>query len=170
MILPSVVVVLVPYSMKYGWLLPVQGLFFDKMAIRKQEFYEGAALHVLARAGGITSILYDAPFFLINSHLLVLLKYSTRTRSPWGFTFTPAEQELLQEKGSELRTIIGLVCGADGIAAFPYDAYLKIAAPRKGAIHVSCYRQHREHYEVNGPDGKLAGKVPPSTWQRILES
>jgi hypothetical protein len=53
------------------------------VAIRKQEFYEGAALHLLARTGGITSVRYEAPFFLVNQ-LSVLLKYSTRARSPWG--------------------------------------------------------------------------------------
>jgi hypothetical protein len=140
------------------------------MAIKKQEFYEGAALHLLARNGGIASIRYEAPFFLLNDALLVLLKYSTRGRSPWGFTFTTDEQSLLQEKASELRTIIGLICGADGVAAFPYDSYLKVAAPRKSAIHIACYRQLGEYYEVNGPDGKLNGKVSPSDWQRILRA
>ncbi len=139
------------------------------MAIRKQEFYEGAALHLLARAGKITSIRYEAPFFVLNNDLIVLLKYSTRTRSPWGFTFTPEEQVLLKEKACQLKTAIALVCGADGVAAFDYDGYLQVASPRDSAIHISCYRDHREHYEVNGPDGKLDGKIPPSNWHRILE-
>ena len=52
------------------------------MAIKKQEFYEGAALHLLARAGGITSLRYEAPLFLLNNRLLVHLKYSTKGRSP----------------------------------------------------------------------------------------
>lgn len=34
------------------------------MAIKKQEFYEGAALHLLARSGGISNIRYETPFFL----------------------------------------------------------------------------------------------------------
>jgi hypothetical protein len=139
------------------------------MAIKKQEFYEGAALHLLARTGGVTSIRYKAPFFLVNERLLVLLKYSTRGRSPWGFTFTPDEQTLLQEQASKLKTVIGLICGSDGVAAFTCEAYLRIAAPRKSAVHIACYRQHGEHYEVNGPDGRLDGKVSPSNWRRILE-
>ena len=139
------------------------------MAIKKQEFYEGAALHLLARTGGITSIRYEAPFFLVNNELLVLLKYSTRGRSPWGFTFTRDEQVLLQNKASKLKTVIGLVCGADGVAAFTYDDYLSVAAPRKSAVHIACYREHHGHYEVNGPDGTLDGKVAPSDWQRILK-
>jgi len=139
------------------------------MAIKKQEFYEGAALYLLARTGGIKSIRYEAPFFLLNDHLLVLLKYSTKGRSPWGFTFTTDEQAVLQRRGSEVKTVIGLVCGADGVAAFSYDAYRRVAAPRKAAVHIACYRQHREHYEVNGPDGRLDEKVAPSDWLRILE-
>jgi len=139
------------------------------MAIKKQEFYEGAALHLLARTGGITSIRYGAPFFLLNDQLLVYLKYSTRGRSPWGFTFTMDEQVLLQTRASDLKTVIGLICGADGVAALTYDAYQSVAALRRSAIHIACYRKHGEHYEVSGPDGQLDGKVAPSNWQRILD-
>ena len=139
------------------------------MAITKQEFYEGAALHRLARNGGITSIQYKPPLFVLNNRLLVLLKYSTKTRSPWGFTFTPDEQVLLQNRAAESKIVIGLICGADGVVAFTYEAYQSVAAPRKSAVHIACYRQHGEHYEVNGPDGRLDGKVAPSNWQRILE-
>jgi hypothetical protein len=139
------------------------------MAIKKQEFYEGAALHMLARAGAITSIRYEAPFFRLNDDLLVYLKYSTKGRSPWGFTFTTDEQVVLQRRGSELKIVIGLVCGADGVVALTYDAYRSVAAPRKSAVHIACYRKHGEHYEVNGPDGRLDGKMAPSNWQRILE-
>ena len=138
------------------------------MAIKKQEFYEGAALYLLARSGGITGLRYEPPLFVVNDRLLVRLKYSTRGRSPWGFTFIPDEQELLQNRASELKTVIGLICGADGVVALTYDAYRSIAAPRKSAVHIACYRKHGEHYEVNGPDGRLDGKVAPSNWQRIL--
>jgi hypothetical protein len=139
------------------------------MAIKKQEFYEGAALHLLARSGKITALRYDPPFFTLNDRVLVLLKYSTRGRSPWGFTFTSDEQALLDAADSRSKIVIGLVCGSDGVAAFNYDDYLGIAAVRQSAVHVSCYRRHGEHYEVNGPDGSLDRKVSPSNWRRILE-
>ena len=139
------------------------------MAIKKQEFYEGAALHLLARTGAITAIKYEPPLFVVNNRLLLLLKYSTRGRSPWGFTFMPSEQVLLEAKCLERDIVIGLVCGADGVASFPYSAYLKVASPRRVAIHVACYRSHRGHYEVSGPDGTLDRKVAPADWQRILD-
>jgi hypothetical protein len=138
------------------------------MAIKKQEFYEGAALHQLARDGDITSIHYEEPFFHIND-MHVLLKHSGRGRSPWGFTFTSDEQSLLRKMSADGRVVIGLVCGADGVAACEYEAYELIAAPRKVSIHVSCYRTHGQHYSINGPDGTLDGKVPPSAWKRILK-
>ena len=138
------------------------------MAIRKQEFYEGAALYMLARAGQIAGVLYDAPFFVINGAHSVLIKYSTRARSPWGFTFTPSEQHQLRERSIQSELLIGLVCGGDGVACLPYCDYEKIAADRSAAVHVACYRRHGEHYEVLGPDGALPRKVAPSAWPRLL--
>jgi hypothetical protein len=139
------------------------------MAIKKQEFYEGAALHLLARSGGITSLQYEAPFFLLNNRILAHLKYSTRGRSPWGFTFTPEEQVLLRNRAVRSSIVIGLICGSDGVAAFSYDAYRTIAAPRKSAVHIACYRDHRAHYEIKGPDGTLDEKVAPSDWRQLLQ-
>lgn len=139
------------------------------MAIKKQEFYEGAALHILARSGGIASIRYEPPFFLLNNRLLAYLKYCAKGRSPWGFTFMPDEQRLLQNGAFDFKIVIGLVCGSDGIAALHVDDYRNVAATRKSAVHIACYRQHGEYYEVKGPDGKLNEKVAPSSWQRILE-
>lgn len=139
------------------------------MAIKKQEFYEGAALHQLSRDGDIKSIKYDEPFFLIND-LAVLLKYSAKGRSPWGFTFTPDEQKLLKERATKRQVIIGLICGSDGVAAFGYEAYLKVSPIKKVAVHFASYRAHGQHYQVNGPEGGLDGKVPPSVWRHILKS
>ncbi|MEK6288030.1 MAG: hypothetical protein AABO57_20105 [Acidobacteriota bacterium] len=139
------------------------------MTIQKQEFYEGAALHQLARRGGIASLRYEPPFFIVNGDVIVCLKYSTKNRSPWAFTFTSDEQVLLRNRAKGSSLVIGLICGADGIAAIPYKSYREIAAPRRTALHVSCYRRHGQHYAVSGPDGELARKVAPSLWQRILE-
>lgn len=140
------------------------------MALKKQEFYEGAALHRLACMGEIPGIRYHAPFFIFNERLFVLLKYSTRTRSPWGFTFTPDEQMHLSARALERHPlVIAMVCGADGVAAIRYDAYLSIAAQRATALRVSCGRLHGKHYRITGPDGHLARKVAPSEWHQILD-
>lgn len=138
------------------------------MGLKKQEFYEGAALHQLARTGKIASMRYEPPFFYLNGCVLILLKYSTKGRSPWGFTFTPDEQLLLHEKAPTFKTKIGLICGHDGVAAIGYDSYLTVASQRTSSVHISCYRPHGAHYEISGPDGILKRKIAPSNWQRIL--
>lgn len=137
------------------------------MSIRKQEFYEGAALHQLVRGGRITSLKYEPPLFTINN-LLVCLKYSTKGRSPWGFTFTVDERRLLRIRAGRSQLVIGLICGADGIAAISYEDYRAIAGRKRSAIHIACYRNHGKHYAVFGPDGELDRKIAPSQWQRIL--
>ena len=139
------------------------------MGIKKQEFYEGAALHQLARAGKLQSVCYKAPFFFVNSQLCVLMKYSTKIRSPWGFTFTPEEQSLLLEQSAFHKIIIALICGSDGIAAFGYTILSSIARRRSNAVHVACHRQRGEHYEISGPDGIASRKISPSHWIRILD-
>lgn len=138
------------------------------MAIRKHEFYEGAALHQLARSGGLTDIRYESPFFLVNGLAVVYLKYSTKGRTPWGFSFTPEEQTLLEQRAEKISLVIGLICGADGIAAISYGSYRVIATRRATTIHVSCARKHGQHYAIGGPDGELPQKISPSLWQRLL--
>ena len=141
------------------------------MGISKQAFYEGAALQLVVRSGDLTNIIYDDPFYLLNKRLTVLVKYTTKNRSPWGFTFTADEQKLLKRRSSQGENIIiGMVCGGDGVAAVTYERYVTIAAPQQTAIHVACFRKHDEHYEIRGPDGTLAGKVPPSAWRNLLQA
>lgn len=139
------------------------------MGIQKQEFYEGAALHQLIRgSSGLTSISHSPPFFVLGGSLQIHLKYSTAKRSPWGFTFMPDEQVLLQQRAQDMPLVIGLICGADGVAAVPYDAYTRVAQLKSAALHISCRRSHRQHFEIGGPDGTLPNKVAPSDWIRLL--
>lgn len=138
------------------------------MPIKKQEFYEGAALHQLARAGAVTELRYADPFFLVNGSVFVLLKYSTKGRSPWGFTFASAEQRTLANRASRSSVVIALVCGGDGVAAFSYDSFRTIAPLRDSSLHIASYRPHGKHYQISGPEGILDEKVAPSNWRLLL--
>lgn len=138
------------------------------MGIKKQEFYEGAALYLLARAGTIEGIRYMPPFFLLNGRLSIYLKYSARVRSPWGFTFMPEERAQLRVRAVHSKVIIGLICGGDGVVALNYERLCDLFQNRNSAVHVSCFRGHGEFYEVNGPDGQLGEKIAPSDWRKIL--
>jgi hypothetical protein len=138
------------------------------MAIQKQEFYEGAALHQLIRSSTGSRVTNAPPFFVFDDRIQVHLKYSTGKRSPWGFTFTPEEQTLLEERSQQMPLVIGLICGADGVATLTYGQYSGVATIRSAALRVSCRRLHRQHFEVRGPDGVVPGKIAPSDWGRLL--
>ena len=136
------------------------------MGIKKQEFYEGAALHILARSGRVGGIRYDAPFFIVNDRLLVHLKYSTRSRSPWGFTFDADEQALLETKATEHNIVIGLICGADGDCGLPLRGICehRDAEERLRSISpviATTASTTRSMVRTEGCDGKVA----PSNWQ-----
>lgn len=139
------------------------------MGIKKQEFYEGAALHLLVRGGRVSNIRYRPPLFVVNRKLCVLLKYSTKVQSPWGFSFTALEQRLLRGVAAEFPTAIGLICAADGVVAINYDVYAGIAPAKETTVHIACYRNHGEHYDVRGPEGWLDKKIAPARWQRLLD-
>jgi hypothetical protein len=139
------------------------------MSIAKQDFYEGAALNLLARTGGIVGIVNYSPFYVLNGRLAILLKYSTRGRSPWGFTVTENEKAQLRTRSEKLEIAIGLICGSDGVVYLNYESLMKLAGNRDGPVHISCYRDHGEHYEVNGPEGPLPNKIPPSNWSKVLD-
>jgi len=138
------------------------------MAIQKRDFYEGAALHQIIRGSPQASVCYSPPLFVFNGRIQVHLKYCTAKRSPWNFTFAADEQVLMQQWAQAGPLVMGLICGADGIAALPYHAYDQVAGIRDVALHLACRRRHREHFEVVGPIGTLPQKIAPSDWARLL--
>src|SRR6266568_273168 len=107
------------------------------MALKKQEFYEGAALHLIAKSGNVTSLRYEQPFFVLNEKFSVLFKYSTRGRSPWGFTFAPDEQRMLASRSTKTNAFVGLICGADGVAAFDYRSFIGVAPLTDASVHIA---------------------------------
>src|SRR5690349_4896118 len=109
------------------------------MAFSKQSFYEGAALHLLIRNNEFSGIRYEDPFFVLDSGLRLYLKYSTKVRSPWQFTFMNSEQKLLRAVARRESVVIGLICANDGVAALPFNRFVSIAPLSDTAIHVACY-------------------------------
>lgn len=149
-----------------GW---DRGVVATVMGIKKQEFYEGAALHLLIRGGRVASVRYKPPFFTLNDQVVVLIKYSTKGRSPWGFTFTVQERRTLMERASSGSLYVALVCGADGVVALNYEGFRSLIPPLENAVRIACFRDHREHYRVCGPVGTLDRKVSRTRWQKLLD-
>lgn len=137
------------------------------MPLKKQAFYEGAALHQLAHCCGPISIRHAEPFFVINEIETIYLKYCTRVRSPWGFSFTEAEQDSMTQVVGPLT--LGLICGSDGIVTLHYSDFKQLVGSSDSSAYISCFRKHDHHYVVRGPEGRLARRVSPSTWKRFLK-
>ncbi len=138
------------------------------MGIRKQEFYEGAAIYTLLRASRELKVSYRAPFFLLSGARSIYLKYSTGKRSPWAFTFAASEQAVLAIEAKNRLVGLGLVCGAEGIVSMPFSDYQLIAVQRQSSLRVACSRSHGSHFSVVGPDGVLPRKIPSSDWTNLL--
>lgn len=139
-----------------------------RLAIQKMDFYQGAALYKLLRGGGQAQVRFEDGLAILDERLQVYLKYSTRTRSPWSFGFSASEQVVLAASAPSLPLTIGLVCGADGIAALPYEGFVGVAGGGGSQIAISCARRHNQQYAISGPGGLLAGKIAPSAWDRLL--
>jgi hypothetical protein len=148
--------------------------------IRDQELLHGAALARLIDHGEPVSIrTADAHLsaYLVESgrnRVALLLKLSTRKKSPWQFTFTEGEGAALTalaESHPEHKRLLVFVCHTDGVCCLPHDRLGELIedpfAPAGQAISVS--RAEGQSYRVSGPGKqRLHGTVPVSDWPRIV--
>jgi hypothetical protein len=138
------------------------------MAIKKQEFYEGAALYQLIKTNKVERATFAYPFVIINDKFAILIKYSTSKDSPWNFAFTETELIEISSPGHGLDYFAGLVCGSDGVVALSALQLKEVAPEIAASVRIGCYRKHDHHYQVNGPAGTLSRKISRSAWTRIL--
>lgn len=137
--------------------------------IDKQEFYHGAAVMRILddkRCRNITK--YDFGY-LVNDNVFVFMKYSAKSRSPWGFSFSEHEIVRINSVPSCVtKIVIALICGGDGICAISFQYLEKISGGKSGRI--SAKRAFGEQYKVSGPVATLKGKIPLNQWpQSIFE-
>jgi hypothetical protein len=134
--------------------------------IDKQEFYHGAAIARALHDDRLESIRPHRGGYLANEDSFVLIKFSTRSTSPWRFTFTPAEISLVQAEAQERRTSIALVCGGDGTCGVSWDALNEVFDGNRPWI--SCSRRFNGRYAVAGAVGRLTRRVPHNHWPGVL--
>lgn len=140
------------------------------MTIKKQEFYEGAALYQLLKTNAVERVSFANPFFILNDEIAVLLKYSTSKDSPWNFVFTGNELAELRHLETAFTYHVGLVCGSDGVVSLQRSQVLDLVGDCDANARVGCYRRHDQLYQVNGPTGPLRKKISRQSWVRILET
>ncbi len=137
------------------------------MGIEKQEFYHGAALYRVIADVRTTSLRADGIGYLVNETIFVLVKYATKTSSPWRFTVSDDEALTLSLRSKAGKAaFVALVCGGDGICATSW----KIASEKLGDTPgwLSCRRRFHQQYALAGTEGEVQGKIPDKAWPTIL--
>ncbi|HEV3039555.1 MAG TPA: hypothetical protein VHA33_17415 [Candidatus Angelobacter sp.] len=132
----------------------------------KSGYYHGAAIIRVLEDSRCRSVRKDGVGYVINEEVAVFLKYSTKARSPWGFTFDGEDiNRCHRMEQKHERLILGLVCGGDGVCALEWREADKLLANKPGRI--AAGRKHNESYAVWGTAGTLKGKIPVGRWPTL---
>lgn len=134
--------------------------------IDKQAFYHGAAIIRLFEDLRCESVARHAIGYLVNESIFVFLKYSTKSRSPWRFSFSLDEIRRLSHMQPLHNTVVALVCGGDGICAITWTE--AEASLGNNAGWISAKRNFNESYGVAGSVGSLKRKVPLQRWPLLV--
>jgi hypothetical protein len=135
--------------------------------IDKQDFYHGVAIVRLLESEHCQRVRRHDVGYTVNDETLIFLKYSTKLRSPWRFSFSRDDSERLNSlAGSFRKIVIALVCGGDGICAIAWREAAELLGDDAGWI--SARRNFNEQYGVAGPRGKLKNKVSLRQWPSIV--
>jgi len=131
--------------------------------IDKQEFYHGAALIRLLSDPRCKSLTRHQMGYCINGSVFVILKYTTKHRSPWRYTFTNEEINQIHEAaGSFAKTIIIFINAGDGISALSLNELDNVLGSTIGWVSMS--REFNEQYAASGSRGSLKHKISLTRW------
>ena len=155
------------------------------MSINKFEPYHGPVLHRIIKDADAHNIIikpaYNKNSYFITTpqyisderkHIGIFIKYSSKRLTPWRFSIYKNEQEELQLFEDSCQTaFLILVCGTDGIACLSFNQ-LKEVLDENFEEHewISVNRRYRKEYSIQGSNGKLSKKIPPSLFPEKIIS
>lgn len=139
------------------------------------EYYHGVALRslIVAAEGPVRIEKHDefgrVNSYLLNGHLAVHVKHSSKRLTPWSFSLTKEHLgELLSmlKRGKEVWVLF--VCGQDGIVALSMDELVSITEARPGGVaSIRIDRNRNQMYRVHGNMGQLATVKPRGVAQLV---
>lgn len=146
--------------------------------ITERDKYYGVVLRHLTKSGhrvsGLREVGDKAGHFHINEEAFLLVKYSSRDRSPWRFSFHPSDFPVLVEgyhqSGLFGGSYVCLVCGFDSVCLLHEDewsALLNLNDTGRQQTITVCRGAGRS-FSVSGTAGKLDYKVPVSRFPSLL--
>jgi hypothetical protein len=135
--------------------------------IDKQEFYHGAALVRLLSHPLCRSVKKAGGGYIVNENVYLLIKYTTKHRSPWRFTFSQEDIRLVMTNlASPRRVVIVFVNGGDGISALTGLELSHILGDIPGWASMS--RRFNKQYAVAGSKNLLQKKCSLSRWPDLV--
>lgn len=134
----------------------------------KFEYYHGAAVIRLLENEKCKAVKKRGLLgYVVNESIFVFVKYTTKARTPWGFTFDQEDVYRCCKMAEEYdKLYVALVCGGDGVCALKWREAERLLDGKPGRI--SAGRRHNESYAVKGSEEKLKGKVSVNRWPRLL--
>lgn len=145
--------------------------------ITTRDQYEGVVLRRLVKHDGpvrVDEIGDKAGHFCLNEDAFLLVKYSSRNRSPWRFTFQPDDIETLvtdhNQGGLFGGSYVCLVCGLNSLCALrekEWSTLLDLGG-REEQQTITVRRHPRTSFEVTGSAGQLERKIPVSRFPSLL--
>ena len=140
-----------------GWRL-------DQIMLDKSDYYHGAAIIRLMDDGRCWSVRKLQQLgYIVNDEVFIFLKYTTKSRTPWGFTFDQEDVERCLKMATEYHNVIlGFICGGDGVCALHWCEAKELLGGKAGRI--AAGRKHNHSYSVWGTCGELKQKIPVGRW------
>jgi len=147
--------------------------------ISDQELLHGAALLKLIENFKTVQIQHGdqvhSSLYVINSgesEVAVLLKLSTRRKSPWQFTFSQQEENAVarfRRSRPDTALFFSLVCFKDGVCCVNYETLAQLTGHSIALRSVGVSRPSGGSYHLSGPERQqLRRAIPQSDWPRAL--
>jgi hypothetical protein len=134
----------------------------------KSAYYHGAAIVQILEDAQCRSIRKLGTLgYLVNDDIFVFLKYTTKSNSPWRFTFDQEDVERAAKAAVQYRRVVfGFICGGDGVCAVDGDQGRQLLGSKSGWI--AAERRHNRSYSVWGAEGALKRKISLGRWPGLI--
>ena len=135
--------------------------------IDKLHYYHGAAIISLLENENFSVRKKGLLGYIVNDQVFIFVKYTTKARSPWRFSFDQEDVDRCLKMALEHKVVVlGLVCGGDGVCALSWEEAQHLLNTKPGWISVQ--RKHNKSYGVAGSVSELRRKVSVKRWFSII--
>jgi hypothetical protein len=134
----------------------------------KSAYYHGAAVIPVLEDSRCRSIRKLGTLgYVVNDDTFLFIKYTTKARSPWRFTFDQEDIDRCTRMSGEYgRLVFGFVCGGDGVCAVDWTQGSELLGMKPSWL--AAARKHNHSYSVWGSNGELKRKVSLKRWPALV--